>query len=73
MPIDDKPLENWLKEQPGVVANTVHTERNGDKLYVTFIMSQSLSGNPPFPDFAHTCERLGYGPFGTWHDEGSPK
>src|SRR5262249_55984774 len=69
MPIDDKPLENWLKERPGVVDRTVHIERKGTELRASFIMSQTLSGSPPVPDFSHACERLGYSPFATWQEE----
>jgi len=69
MPIDDKPLENWIREQPGIVARTVHIVRKGDELRAIFIMSQSMLGSPPTPNLESTCERLGYGPFCNWQEE----
>ena len=60
MPADDKRLENWLKVQPGVVAHTVSTERIGSELHISFIMSQTLTGSPPVPEFSHICHHLGY-------------
>ena len=68
MPIDDEPLKDWLKAQDGVVAHTVVTKRLGGKLYVLFIMSQTFSGRPPFPDLSSKCAELGYGPPADWKD-----
>ena len=72
MPIDDKPLEDWIKEQPGIVARTVHIGRKGDELRAIFIISQSMFGSPPTPNLESACERLGYGPVCNWQEEESP-
>ena len=61
MPYDDKPLENWLKVQPGVVAGTVHSKREGDELHVMCVMSQTVLGSPPFPELSDVCAVLGTG------------
>jgi hypothetical protein len=68
MPADDEALKDWLKTQAGVIPRTVIAERRGDKLYVRFIMSQTVSGNPPFPDLSDQCVDLGYGPRVDWKD-----
>ena len=73
MPSDDQALKAWIKSQPGVVARTVHVERKGDELRVTFIMSQTVFGRqPPFPKqgLLDTCASLGYGPPTDWKYHG---
>jgi hypothetical protein len=74
MPSDDRPLENWLKAQPGVVSHTVHAGRKDDDLHVMFIMSQTVTGNPPFPwqGLSDTCASLGYEPASDWKDDKLP-
>jgi hypothetical protein len=69
MPADDKQLENWVKAQAGVVPHTVRAERIGNELRVSFLMSQTLSRNPPDPTLSEACERLGYVPYSIWKDE----
>jgi len=68
MPVDDEPLKDWLKAQPGIIPHTVIAKRQGDMLYVRFIMSQTTSGKPPFPDLSNKCASLGYGPSADWKD-----
>ncbi len=70
MPSDDSAFTDWLRSQPGVVPHTVSVGRfeEGDKLlYVSFIQSRSVAGEPPFPDLEGAARRLGYmepdGPF----------
>ena len=68
MPADDKQLDTWIKSQPGVVADTVRTVRTGDELQVRLIMSQTLFGDPPIPDFSGACDVLEYAPLSHWSD-----
>jgi hypothetical protein len=70
MPPKDKSLIEWLREQPGVVPHTVaigRFEERGRLLYVMFIQSRNLNGQPPFPDLNAAALELGYmepdGPF----------
>jgi hypothetical protein len=69
MPPNDKTLIEWLRAQPGVVSHTVAVGRfeDGKLLYISFIQSRSLAGQPPFPDLNGNIGRLGYtesdGPF----------
>lgn len=63
MPADDQLLVEWLKAQPGVVSRTVHVKRFGPKEHtveVMWIQSQTLAGNPPYPDLNQKCAELGY-------------
>ena len=69
IPLDDDELQNWLRIQPGVVANTVHLKRNGNEIHIIFIMSQNLNGSPPVPDISHECDQLGLGPSSSWQDD----
>jgi len=73
MPGDDRELEDWLKTQTGVVADTVRTRRDGNELRISFIMSQAVSGRPPIPDFPHARDTFGYGPFADWEDDESQR
>ena len=69
MPPNDKALVEWLRSQPGVIPHHVAIGRfdNGKLLYVSFTMSRSLAGQPPFPDLNGHVSSLGYtgsdGPF----------
>jgi hypothetical protein len=69
MPPNDKALIEWLRSQPGVIPHLVAIGRfdDGKLLYVSFIMSRSLAGQPPFPDLNGQVSSLGYidsdGPF----------
>lgn len=62
LPTDDIQLDTWLRMQPGIVGNTVRTERIGKVLNVGFILSQTFSGSPAFPDISRGCDAFGYGP-----------
>jgi hypothetical protein len=73
LPVDDKPLCEWLKTQPGVVPDsTVSVTREGPDgklLKVSFIQVRNLAGNPPFPGLDAACMRLGYsGPDSPFRD-----
>lgn len=62
-PLSDDSLVDWLTQQEGVVAHTVHIHRNvrNSQLELRITFMQTRRGNtPPFPDFAAQCERLGY-------------
>lgn len=59
-PRDDAEIVNWLKKQPGVVAHTVHVNRNQDSLGLTFVMTQNAWMNPPFPDVEQAALKFGY-------------
>jgi hypothetical protein len=69
MPPSDRALIEWLRCQPGIVPHTVAIGRfdDGKLLYVTFIQSRSLAGQPPFPDLNGQITCFGYtgsdGPF----------
>jgi hypothetical protein len=58
MPGDDKELEKWMMEQPGMAK--VFVFREGKELVIHFIMSQNLNREPPIPDIKAKCESLGY-------------
>jgi hypothetical protein len=60
MPDNDRDLEQWLKDQRGVVAHTVHVTRKGSTIRIIFIMQRNGHGNPPFPDLSSACHSLGY-------------
>lgn len=61
LPANDKPLEEWMKAQPGVVEHTVHVARNGNSVGMLWIMTQSIGPRgPPVPDFRTAFERFGY-------------
>jgi hypothetical protein len=66
MPADDKVLESWLKTQPGVLAHTVHIERQGNDIRAVFMLSKTIHGGAPPPDLSNTCDRFGYAPFTKW-------
>jgi hypothetical protein len=69
MPPNDKALMEWLRSQPGVIPRLVAIGRfeDGKLLYVSFTMSRSLAGHPPFPDLNGQVSSMGYtgsdGPF----------
>jgi hypothetical protein len=69
MPLNDKALMEWLRSQPGVIPHLVAIGRfeDGKLLYVSFTMSRSLAGQPPFPDLNGHVSSFGYtgsdGPF----------
>lgn len=70
MPENDRALKAWLRDQPGVVPRTVHVARpSGKNLFVNFIMSRNLRGQPGVPDLDAACGKLGYGgPVGAFRD-----
>src|ERR1700751_424979 len=75
MPPNDKALMEWLRSQPGVIARLVAIGRfdDGKLLYVSFTMSQSLAGQPPFPDLNGQVSSLGYtGSDGPFRDSAEP-
>jgi hypothetical protein len=70
MPPNDKALADWLRSQPGVVPHTVaigRFEQGGKLLYVRFLQSRNMAGEPPFPDLDGRVSALAYaesdGPF----------
>jgi hypothetical protein len=69
MPANDTMLANWLKNQPGVVAHTVHIDRKGKIIYVTFVKSDTISQAIPFPDLSSACDQYGYAPPSKWNDD----
>ena len=61
MPQLDRELESWLKDQPGVIANSVSIKRNfNNNLNISLEMSQSIFGLPKFPDVDAKCSEMGY-------------
>lgn len=77
MPTNDNSLVEWIRSQPGVVRHTVHIGRfESNLLYVTFIQSQNLLGEPPFPNLDAGAKSLGYrgadGPFRDSKDRSRP-
>jgi hypothetical protein len=62
MPPNDRDLEEWLRSQPGVIPHNVMIGRfdDGKLLYVSFMMSRNLAGQPPLPDMNGQVARLGY-------------
>jgi hypothetical protein len=72
MPPNDKALIDWLRSQPGVVPHTVaigRFEEGGRLVFVGFIQSRNLAGEPPFPDLNGQVKNLGYtGSDGAFHD-----
>ena len=61
LPESDDKLQDWLREQPGVVDHTVHITRGQDQtLELTFIITQNTWKTPPFPDIETKCDELGY-------------
>ena len=80
-PPDDRPLEDWLRTQPGVVYGNVG-QRKGEPniLVVSVTMVRDGWGRTPYPDLSAKCDELGYrgrkAPFrgSTRRDEGvSPR
>jgi hypothetical protein len=69
LPADDAQLKQWLEVQPGVLARTVQLRRDGAAIRVRFVMSQTVRGNPPVPDFSASCDSLGYRPLRVWNDD----
>lgn len=59
-PEDDVALGNWLKSQPGVVAHTVHVSRQSKLLELSFVMTQNVWMNPPFPNVEQAASEFGY-------------
>ena len=60
-PESDDALADWLKRQPGVVGHTVQITRHGEHgIEVSFILSQSSWGQPPFPSLEFACSTFGY-------------
>lgn len=75
LPENDKPFEEWMKSQPGVVERTVHVSRHGGSVGVMWIMVQTAGPRePPVPDFRAAFERFGYkdlrGIRYDWHGDG---
>ena len=72
LPPNDEALEEWLRQQPGVVEHAVHVERNGQNVRVFFIIVQNLRKQPPFPRLEEQAAVLGYADIkATWHDSPS--
>jgi hypothetical protein len=63
LPAADKPLADWLRGQPGVVAQTVCISREGPDgklIKIGFVQSHTLSGQPTFPDLEAASRTFGY-------------
>ncbi len=61
MPRLDREIAAWLEAQPGVVHDSVEVIRNGNNnLNVRLQMTQSLFGEPEFPNVYARCSELGY-------------
>jgi hypothetical protein len=58
MPADDVGLENWLRNQPGIVR--AFANRKANVVRVDFIVSRDLLGNPANPDLQQGFSLLGY-------------
>ena len=69
LPASDTALEDWLKSQRGVIAHTVHVERNNNELHVRFVVSQTLFGGPQLPELLQACNSLGYSAASAWGDD----
>jgi hypothetical protein len=66
MPPDDDKLTRWLDMQPGVEADSVNIQRQGETVFASFVMTRDLSGNPTMPEFERACDSLGYRPWTDW-------
>ena len=60
LPANDRELEQWLRNQPGVVSHTAHVLRDGQVVRVSWIMTQDLAGKPHTPDLLPAWQRMGY-------------
>jgi hypothetical protein len=60
LPANDEAFTEWLKNQHGIVPNTVHVRRFGDEVEVGFIQVRTITGDPPFPNLEQECAELGY-------------
>jgi len=60
LPANDRELEQWLRDQSGVADRTVHVRRDGQVVFVSWIMTQNLAGNPRTPDLETGWQRKGY-------------
>jgi hypothetical protein len=60
LPKTDNELVAWLKDQPGIVPNTVHTKRSGRTLEVGFIQVRNGLGQPRFPELEAKSKQFGY-------------
>jgi len=60
LPKNDNELALWLKDQPGIVPDTVHARRSGKTLELTFIQVRNGLGQPRFPELEAKAKALGY-------------
>ena len=60
LPSNDQQLQLWLKDQPGIVPNTVHATRKDKILEVSFIQVRNGLGQPAFPKLEAKTKELGY-------------
>lgn len=60
LPKNDNEFALWLKDQPGIVPDTVRTRRSGKTLEVTFIQVRNGLGQPRFPKLEAKTRELGY-------------
>jgi|KBSSwiStaDraftv2_1062776.scaffolds.fasta_scaffold2250181_2 hypothetical protein len=58
LPPDDATLEEWLRQQPGVIKVSVNREPKA--IRIVWLMSRDLNGYPPIPDCRQNFERFGY-------------
>src|SRR5262245_9183405 len=69
VPPDDKALNTWLMEQPGMISPAIMREQVGErwKIRIGSIMSGNCFGQPAVPPFDDKVAELGYrnpsGPF----------
>jgi hypothetical protein len=62
LPANDGPLEDWLRNRPGVYLAHVQRQpvRGSWRLVVVFGMTRNGWGRPPLPDLEGKCAELGY-------------
>lgn len=60
LPANDRELEQWLRNQPGVVKHTAQVTRDGHVVFISWIMTQNVGGNPRTPDVRTAWQRMGY-------------
>lgn len=59
LPANDKELEEWLRNQPGVIKVLID-RRDGQALIVCWIRVHKINENPPNPDLEQAWKQFGY-------------
>lgn len=60
VPADDRALEEWLRNEPGVSNQSSYVNREQNAIRISWEMSRDTMGYPPRPDFIKNFGRLGY-------------